>query len=97
MYDIVVNPEALEILTDALDEERKFVQEFIDTLYEKVLTVSEEWEGGSYAAFARMIGSYSNYFYNYLDLINAYYDALTTSTPEAIEALESGVKTAMII
>ena len=94
-YDLVGNTDSLDVLIKALEEEITFVDEFIGELYARVVAASSFWEGDSYVAFAQLLGSYSNYFYNYLELIQTYYNTLTSSTMAATDSLEKSVKSAI--
>lgn len=94
-YNTVVSSGSNATLVSALKEEAEFVQDFMDELYSTVVDASRYWEGQSYESFASLLGKYSNYFYNYIDMLNVFIEALDGEAADAIETLEKEVKSAM--
>ncbi len=94
-YDTVVSSGSNSTLVSALKKEAEFVQDFMDELYSTVVDASRYWEGQSYEAFASLLGKYSNYFYNYIDMLNVFVEALDGEATDAIKKLEKDVKETM--
>ena len=94
-YDVIGNELQINAVLSALSDEIDFVESFINGLYKTLLDAANDWQGSSYDGYASMMGSYSKYFFDYLELISTYYDTLSGDATKAIELLETDVKNAM--
>lgn len=95
MHDIVVNNELIDEVIKALDDEINFVNDFVDSMYTALLEAASHWQGASYNGFASMMGSYSQYFFNYVEMVEIYRDAFSNTATEAVSTLETDVRKSM--